>query len=111
MPDQPTSDRLTSLLFNAITTALPADRFVALSERMAVAEVVRQVVEEQLGVSAMWEAGHAAGVAEGRRLVVQQLTDRAARSEAIAAQAGVASAFAASLRTAVDILTEGNPDV
>jgi len=73
MPDQPTPDRLTSLLFNAITRALPTDRFVALSERMAVAEAVRQVVEEQLGVSAMWEAGHAAGVAEGRRLRAEQL--------------------------------------
>lgn len=48
----------------------------------------------------------ARGVAEGRRQAVQQLLDRAARQEAIAAQAGVASAWAAGLRTAVDVLTE-----
>jgi len=56
------------------------------------------------------QAAYERGVAEGLRRAVQQLTDRAARSEAIAAQAGVASAFAASLRTAIDILTEEAPD-
>ena len=59
---------------------------------------------------AYWEAAHARGVAEGVKRAVQQLTDRAERQEAIAAAAGVASAHAAGLRTAADILAEQDGD-
>jgi hypothetical protein len=87
-------DHLTSLIFNTVSRALPADRFVSLTERTAVAEAVRALIDEQLGVSAMRDAGRAHTAAkialEIRRELVcchvydeDQGTDRAGKRHGI----------------------------
>jgi hypothetical protein len=64
---QPTPEdrRVLDLAFNAVSAALPVDRFVSLTERQAVAEAVLAAIEPEIR-----DAGYAAGLKAGRALVV-----------------------------------------